>query len=270
MDVKKTGEFIFKLRKELGMTQAQLGEKVGVSDKSVSKWENGLCLPDSSKLNLVAESLQVSVIELINGEKKPDISDESINKILKSSINYYQKSTKSKYKRYLAYSGILFLIILFTILSLFLINNYDKCKVYRILSNNNSYNLSGSIILTNSNTEISLFNTEILDEYIECYNYDYELYLDNERIIKYGDISLYEVSKNDKLVDLNDLLKQLSIYITDDVNKLDEYKDLNNITSKLVINYLDENLEAKSYIMEFSLSEIYSNNKFIYLPTRSE
>ena len=48
MDLVKIGKYIAGKRKDLGMTQKQLAEKLGMSDKSVSKWERGVCLPDVS------------------------------------------------------------------------------------------------------------------------------------------------------------------------------------------------------------------------------
>ena len=48
MDLVKIGKYISEKRKNLGMTQKQLAEKIGMSDKSVSKWERGICLPDVS------------------------------------------------------------------------------------------------------------------------------------------------------------------------------------------------------------------------------
>ena len=50
MDLIKIGKYIAGKRKSLGMTQKQLAEKIGMSDKSVSKWERGVCLPDNSEV----------------------------------------------------------------------------------------------------------------------------------------------------------------------------------------------------------------------------
>ena len=50
MDVSKIGRFICGLRKEKKLTQAELAEKLGISDRAVSKWENGNCLPDAGKM----------------------------------------------------------------------------------------------------------------------------------------------------------------------------------------------------------------------------
>lgn len=64
----KIGKFIAALRKEKKMTQEQLAEKLGVSNRSVSRWENGKTMPDLSLLPLIGEVLGVSISELLNGE----------------------------------------------------------------------------------------------------------------------------------------------------------------------------------------------------------
>ena len=64
----KFGEFVVQLRKEKGMTQKELAEKLYVSDKAVSKWERGLSLPDIALLQPMAETLGVSVTELLSGQ----------------------------------------------------------------------------------------------------------------------------------------------------------------------------------------------------------
>lgn len=69
MDSKKTGSFIAALRKEKKCTQAQLAEKLHVSNRTVSKWENGDGFPDITILPVLAETLGVSVDELLSGEK---------------------------------------------------------------------------------------------------------------------------------------------------------------------------------------------------------
>ena len=64
-----TGPAIKRLREEKGLTQAQLAERIGVSDKAVSKWETGRGLPDISLVEPLAKTLGVSVPELMNGEQ---------------------------------------------------------------------------------------------------------------------------------------------------------------------------------------------------------
>jgi len=69
MDTYVTGAAVRQLRESRGMTQAELGEKIGVSSKTVSKWETGKGLPDISLLQPLAQALGISLIELVNGER---------------------------------------------------------------------------------------------------------------------------------------------------------------------------------------------------------
>lgn len=68
------GNFIGKKRKELNLTQAQLAEKLGVSNKTVSKWENGKCMPDYGIIQPLCAELGISVSELMDGEEQPQDS----------------------------------------------------------------------------------------------------------------------------------------------------------------------------------------------------
>ena len=61
------GNFIEKKRKEQNLTQAQLAEKLGVSNKTVSKWENGKCMPDYGVIQPLCSELCVTVSELMDG-----------------------------------------------------------------------------------------------------------------------------------------------------------------------------------------------------------
>lgn len=69
MDQIKTGKFIASLRKEKNLTQEELGRKLGVSNKTVSRWENGNYMPDIETLRLLAKEFSVSMEELLDGEK---------------------------------------------------------------------------------------------------------------------------------------------------------------------------------------------------------
>lgn len=71
MDIVKIGEFIKEKRKELSITQKELAEKLGCTDKAISRWETGKGLPDSSFLIPLANILGVTVNDLLSGEKVP-------------------------------------------------------------------------------------------------------------------------------------------------------------------------------------------------------
>jgi len=69
MNQKKIGAFISACRREKGWTQVQLAERLGVTNKSVSKWETGKCLPDASLFGDLCDSLGITVNELFAGER---------------------------------------------------------------------------------------------------------------------------------------------------------------------------------------------------------
>ena len=69
-----TGKFIAHKRKEKHLTQEQLAEKLGVSNKTISKWENGKCMPDYAVVKSLCEELEITVAELMDGEVKEDKS----------------------------------------------------------------------------------------------------------------------------------------------------------------------------------------------------
>ena len=69
LDQKKTGMFISEMRKEKGLTQKQLASEIGVSDKAVSKWENGRGMPDTSLIPDLCRVLGINLNELLSGER---------------------------------------------------------------------------------------------------------------------------------------------------------------------------------------------------------
>ena len=69
MDQEKIGRFIASCRKSAGLTQAVLAEKLGITDRAVSKWENGKSMPDASIMLNLCEQLGISVNELLSGER---------------------------------------------------------------------------------------------------------------------------------------------------------------------------------------------------------
>jgi len=102
MDQEKIGKFIALLRKEQNMTQVELAEKLGITDRAISKWENGRGLPDLSLIKPLCEALDISVNELLSGERldKKEYQDKVEENILKTIdyTNFKIKKTKNKFK----------------------------------------------------------------------------------------------------------------------------------------------------------------------------
>lgn len=102
MDQEKIGEFIRELRKENNMTQEQLAEKMGVTDKSISRWENGRTMPDISMLGILANELNCTIPELLNGKKmtKDELIElkETIDNLIEYESNQQIKNDRKTNK----------------------------------------------------------------------------------------------------------------------------------------------------------------------------
>lgn len=109
MNQEKIGKFIAMCRKENNFTQEQLAEKLGVSSKSISRWENGNTMPDYSILADLCKNLNISINELFSREKLPDekFKEEADKNLLcalenstfnlKDKISYYRKKWLRKH-----------------------------------------------------------------------------------------------------------------------------------------------------------------------------
>lgn len=124
MDPMKTGIIISDARKKLKMTQKDLADKLFVSDKAVSKWERGLCFPDISVLIPLTEILNISLYDLLRGEK---VNKKEVEETIKNTINYSNGEIKRKKKKYITISSIIIsFIVLVSIISLvFVSKNND-------------------------------------------------------------------------------------------------------------------------------------------------
>ena len=91
MDQEKIGRFITECRKDKKLTQTELADKLGITDKAISKWENGRCMPDISLLKELCSILDVSINELLSGERN---SKNSSEKIIIDSLELNEKQFK--------------------------------------------------------------------------------------------------------------------------------------------------------------------------------
>ncbi len=88
MDMKKTGSFLKALRKEKGLTQEQLAEKLGVAGRTVSRWETASNMPDLSILIQLAEFYGIEVGEILDGERKDKDMDKEVKETLNKIADY--------------------------------------------------------------------------------------------------------------------------------------------------------------------------------------
>ena len=113
MDQKKIGSFLRELRKEQGITQEQFAEKLGVSARTISRWETGSNMPDISLLSDIADYYDVSIPEIIAGERKSDEMNEEVKKVADAMSDYAgeEKAKLVKSIRNLSIIGLIALIV---------------------------------------------------------------------------------------------------------------------------------------------------------------
>ena len=88
MNQKKIGSFLKELRNEKGITQEQFAEVLGVSGRTVSRWETGSNMPDISLLVEIADFFDVSIPEIINGERKSEKMNEEVKEVAEALSDY--------------------------------------------------------------------------------------------------------------------------------------------------------------------------------------
>ena len=131
MDQVKIGNFIKQKRKEKKITQSELAEKLNVTDRAISKWENGICMPDSGIIAELCKILNITINDLFSGEVV-DMKDSE--KRLEKNLIEIIKLKEQKDKQLLSleiFIGILVSIILFTCV---FVASFAKIEeIYRLL-----------------------------------------------------------------------------------------------------------------------------------------
>ena len=115
MDQQKIGWFLKELRKEKHFTQEQLAEKLGVSGRTVSRWETGSNMPDISILIEISEFYDVSIPEIVSGERKGENMNDESKRVAESLSDYADadKAKTIKEIRQLSFAGVAALVVYF-------------------------------------------------------------------------------------------------------------------------------------------------------------
>ena len=223
MDCKKIGEYIQLKRKAIGITQQDLGDKLGVTSKAVSKWECGVALPDVSLFKDLSEILNIEIEELLNGEDNKEIPVD-----------------KKKNIAIIVLSTITFLLLIISILlGIFFYNNYDKVHVYELESANKEFDLEGKLIIIGDKKYLTINNIKYkLDKDIYISKIDYEIkYLDSI-IYKRNDLNI-----NRENLILRKKLNELMIFVEIE----DDYDFIIDESLVLNINFIDKIDELRNY-----------------------
>lgn len=171
MNQEKIGVFIQACRKDKNLTQEQLAEKLGVSNKSISRWENGKTMPDYSILNDLCNILDIDVNEFLSGEKikKEEIQVHTIENLDSILKEYYKmKKQKNIFKIItIILGGLLITLTIYTLLIYILFGGINKSH---IITNTTKYQ---EVIGTNAVKDYKDkwgMSEEIFPKSIECLN----------------------------------------------------------------------------------------------------
>ncbi len=260
MDQGKVGNFITELRNAKKMTQAELGDIVGVTGKAVSRWERGLNLPDRGIINKVSEALGVSTTELLNGERVVDLNTENLDKITENSVEYYKAKMRQRFKKILlgVFSG--FILFLLGLFMLFYFNNSGSCVVYAIDSDSSELDAEGIITQTNDKTTLVISNFRYLGTYMdEVVAIDYELKLDG-KVIATGGYDIEKMRYNNQKFNIQNFFKIITVYL-DSMNNYD-FDNAKYLAIKF--KYIDRDGETSYFELPLKVERKFTNNKFVY------
>lgn len=242
MDNNKVGRFIARLRKKKGLTQDELGNMLGISGKSVSKWERGLNMPDISLIYKLSEVFDVDLNQLLNGEDAiksvVDLQNEEneVNTLKIKSDDKSSIKTKKKSKKRFSFKIIIFLIIIVLFVIAFAFGFHNKGDSYAVESSTEGFTVDGKLTIKDNGYVLYVSNISCLFE--ECLTEtiniaQYSVAINNNVLFRSGILDY--TSKKEKIT-LDDYLKSIVIEIHDDYKFYDFNK--NNIISNSDLIYV--------------------------------
>lgn len=175
----KMGKHIAEARKSKGYTQKNLGDIIDVSDKTISKWEKGVVAPDITILNALAKALDISIEELLLGEK---VEEENVVE----AIDVYTKISKRKILKIFA---VVFIALSFLVI---LIYGIEKYYSWNITPLNSVGDISSSgYIISNSKESKVMINKLFINNEIITPNFNKSKISLIKIVVQYNDDTLY-------------------------------------------------------------------------------
>lgn len=241
----KSTEFattIYRIRQERKLTQKEIGDIIGVSDRTISKWENGTTVPDLCQIRNICKKLEISPSLLIKSEKKLSDNITNLRRKIGKILNYILHNI-----------FLITFILVFILLLLYFINNYNSIKIYDLKYNSENISFENDYLFKTKVTNILIINDIKINK------------------IKYNPIDtkvkLYTLVNGDKKI----------IYTSENLNNIyiEENKSGADLLSKdviesikqnlyLLIETKDENNNEYNYECQITFKEKYKNNKLSY------
>ena len=258
MNYDKTGKFIAALRKEKELTQNELAEKLNITDRAVSRWERGKGCPDISLLEDLSKILDVSIIELLKGEKLNNKQKLEKEELLYS-MNYAKESTKMK--MYKTISNVI--VTLITVIILTIVFNNLKISVFfnhryypNIMINDVEGTKIGEKLFPNIEKQIELikigkinYSTDELNQIITIIEKD----LDEDQKLYHKDYYTFNDIKKMVYGESNGV---------SDILKITDYSAFNNENWTYIDRFYSYESELKYFINNcYKYNYYYDSNK---------
>lgn len=245
----KSTEFattIYRIRQERKLTQKEIGDIIGVSDRTISKWENGTTVPDLCQIRNICKKLEISPSLLIKSEKKLSDNITNLRRKMGKILNYILHNI-----------FLITFILVFMLLLLYFINNYNSIKIYDLKYNSENISFENGYLFKTKVTNILIINDIKNDIKINKIKYNP---IDTK-------VKLYTLVNGDKKI----------IYTSENLNNIyiEENKSGADLLSKdviesikqnlyLLIETTDENNNEYNYECQITFKEKYNNNKLLY------
>lgn len=244
-EIVKSTEFantIFQIRQERNLTQKEIGEIIGVSDRTISKWENGTTVPDLCQIRNICKKLEISPSLLIKSEKRFVDGLGNLKRKIGKVLNYVLHNI-----------FLIGFILMFILLLIYFINNFNSVKIYSLKYDSENISIENGYFFKTKVTNILIINDIKVNK------------------IKYNpteiELQLYTYVNGDKKI----------LYTSNNLNNI--YIEENNSGSDLLgkdtiesikrnlyltIQTKDENDNTYNYECKITFKEKYNNNKLSY------
>lgn len=233
---------IYNIRKERNITQKELADLIGVSDRTISKWENGSTVPDLETIKKLCNELGISPDSIVKSEKNYKDRLQDFKRMVGKFLNYILKNI-----------FLIGFIVVFILLLAYFINNYNTIRIYNLtyesenITFEDGYFLKTKVlnIITINNINLEKINYEPTSTKIELYTY-----LNGDKHVIYESDTLNNIYIEES--------KSYSDLLTKDV--IENIK--NNLYIKIYTTDIDNN--NYSYESKLILKQKLNNNKLCY------
>lgn len=251
----KIGKFIKEERKKLSLSQEEFASKLGVTRQAVSRWEQGICLPDYCLVSIICEIFKITANEFLVGERIKKENEKEINNI---SIKILKTEKQKRKRLFITLFSIIIVLLLsfFSFLIFYFFNTYKKVEVYMVSGATEKFNIYNSLmVVTNDKTYINLsgLKTNNVKDIKEVYLY----FLKDDKERKIISNSCQNYCSPEQFA--------ITIIQRKGGNEYFEYSDLDMLKENLYIRitYLEDDLE-KEETFKLCLIQNYVNENLFF------